>query len=140
MISILYRLAYLSFESNVLQEAIRLGFLVFSSMVFMQRHYMKQPYEQLLSLFHNATFKLNNSPDTLIPVDIEIWLALLAQVVADKVTGPQEWRNIWLNDIIRRAGVESWTRALEMLRSVVWVDFIFNRLGQQAYEQATCRK
>jgi hypothetical protein len=44
MISILYRLTHLSFESDPLQETVRIGLLAFSSTIFMQRHYKKQPY------------------------------------------------------------------------------------------------
>jgi len=55
-------------------------------------------------------------------------------VVEDRQPDPQDWRIIWLREVIVRAGIDSWSGACELLRSVVWVDFIFNRLGQQAFE------
>jgi hypothetical protein len=134
MISILYRLAYLSFEDDTLQEAIRIGLLTFSATIFMQRHYMKQSYECLSNLFYNTLFKLHSSTTIRIPVHVELWLALLTHVVEDRQPDPQDWRIIWLREVIVRAGIDSWSGACELLRSVVWVDFIFNRLGQQAFE------
>ncbi|KAE9369325.1 hypothetical protein N431DRAFT_510886 [Stipitochalara longipes BDJ] len=140
MISVLYRLTYLSFENNSLHEAIRVGLLIYSAMIFMQRYYLKQSYDHLLNLFYNTLLKLRNSTSTYMPVDIELWFTLLAHVVENKEPSPQDWRSIWLNEVFLRAGINSWLGACETLRSVAWVDFIFNRLGQQAYEQTILYK
>jgi hypothetical protein len=134
MISILYRLTNLHYENDPLHEAIRTGLLVFSSTIFLQRHHMKQPYERLLNLYHNALFKLRNLKTIDLPVYIVLWLTLLSHVVADKEPPPEDWRSIWLYEAIVRAGIDSWVQACEILRSLVWVDFVHSRLGQQAFE------
>ena len=139
MISILYRLTHLSFESDPLQEAIRTGLLTFSSTIFIQRHFMEQPSDHLLNLYSNALFRLRKSTDIDLPVPIVLWLTMLSHVVAHKEPSPADWRSVWLDKAILRASIDSWPQAREILRSIAWVDFIHNRLGKQAFEAAMFR-
>jgi hypothetical protein len=136
MISILYRLTHLSFESDPLQEAIRTGLLVFSSTIFMQRYFKDQPYDHLLNLYSKALSRLHKSTGIDLPVPIVLWLTILSHVVAHEEPSPTERRNVWLGQAILRAGIESWPQALEILRSIAWVDFIHNQPGKQAFERA----
>jgi hypothetical protein len=138
MISILYRLTHLSFESDILQEAIRTGLLVFSSTIFMQRVFMDQPYDHLLGLYTKALSRLRKFTDIDLPVPIVLWLTILSHVVAQGDPSPA-WRNVWLDEAILRADINSWTQALEILRSIAWVDFIHDRLGKQTFEAAMLR-
>lgn len=139
MISILYRLTHLSFESDPMQEAIRIGLLAVSSTMFMQRHFMEHPYEHLLNLYHKALLKLRESKDIEFPVPIVLWLAMLLYVVAHKESSPTDWLNVWLDKAILRADIDSWPQACEILRSIVWVDFIHDRRGKPAFEAAMVR-
>ncbi len=139
MISVLYRLTHLSFETDALQRVVRTGLLVFSSMMFMQRYVMDKPYDHLLCLFTSALWRLWNSTYTKVPTPIALWLTVLSHIVAQKNLPPTDWRCIWLDRSISYAGIESWPQARELLRSVVWVDFIHNRPGQNAFELAMVR-
>jgi hypothetical protein len=84
LISILYRLTHLSFESDPMQEAIRIGLLAFSSTVFIQRQFMEQPYDHLLNLYSNALCRLRESAYIDLPVPIVLWLTVVSHVVAHK--------------------------------------------------------
>lgn len=139
MISILYRLTHLAFEGDPLQEAIRTGLLVFSSTIFIQRHFMEQPYDNLLNLYTNALLRVLECTETDLPVLIVLWLTMLSHVVAHKEPSPSDWRSFWLDKIILRGGIDSWPRAREMLISIVWVDFIHDRIGKQVFEAARLR-
>jgi hypothetical protein len=139
MISILYRLTNLSFESDPMQEAIRSGLLAFSSTIFMQRHFMEQPYDHLLNLYNNAVFKLLESTDIDLPIPIVLWLTIFSLVVEHKESPPADWLGVWLHKTILRAGIDSWSQAREILGSIMWVDFVHNRLGKQVFEAAMFR-
>jgi hypothetical protein len=140
MISILYRLTHLSFESDILQEVIRTGLLVFSSTIFMQRVFMDQPYDHLLSLYSNALSRLRKFTDIDLPVPIVLWLTMLSHAVAHEEPSPGNWRSVWLDEAILRSDINSWVQALEILRSIAWVNFIHDRLGKQAFEAAMLRR
>jgi len=139
MISILYRLTQLSFKSDILQEAIRTGLLVLSSTIFMQRAFMDQPYHHLLSLYTNALSRLRKFTSIDLPLPIVLWLTVLSHVVTHDEPSPVKWWSVWLDETIFRADINSWTQALEILRSIAWVDFIHDRLGKQAFEAAMLR-
>lgn len=133
MISILYRLTSLSFPHDALQEALRLGLLAISSTLFMQRQYMDNPYHHLLNLYRSSLLRLWESASVAVPTPILFWLAMLSHVAAPSLI---DWSAGWLDESIRRADIKSWTQARELLRSLVWVDFIHDRLGKPAFETA----
>lgn len=139
MISILYRLTHLSFKSDPTQEVIRIGLLVFSTSLFMQRHFMGQPYAHLWNLYSNALERLQNSTQIHLPVSILLWLMMLPHVVAHKEPSLADLRNVWLDNAISCTGVDSWSQAREILRSMAWVDFIHDRRGKQAFGAAIVR-
>lgn len=139
MISILYRLTHLCFKNDVLQEVIRAGLLAFCSTIFMQRHFMDQPYENLLNLYSDALFGLRKSTITDLPTPIVLWLTMLSHVVTGNEHPPADWRSVWLDNVILRSGIDSWPQAHEMLRSIAWVDFVHNRIGKLAFESSVKR-
>ena len=139
MISILYRLTCLSFERSPLQEVIRTGLLAFSSTIFMQRHYMEQSYDNLSNLYFKALFRLLEYIVVDIPGPILLWLTMFSYVVAPRLPSPTDSRNIWLDNAVLRSGVASWPEAREILRSIMWVDFVHDRLGKQNLEAAITR-
>ena len=139
MISILYRLTHLSFPSDPLQEAMRTGLLAFSSAIFMQRQFMGQPCDHLRNLYSNAFFRLCKAPGIDLPVLVALWLAVLSHLVAHQELSRKDWRTVWLDVAISRAGIDSWSQAREILRSVMWVDFIHDRLGEKVVGSALLR-
>ncbi|RDL42512.1 Uncharacterized protein BP5553_02491 [Venustampulla echinocandica] len=139
MISILYRLTHLSFKSDYLQEAMRVGLLAFSSAIFMQRQFMEQPYDNLLNLYNKALSRLRKSTDIDLPIPIVLWMTMLSNVVAPKELSRVDWRSVWLDEAVSRAGIDSWSQAREILKSVMWIDFIHDRLGKKVCESAMSR-
>jgi len=139
MVSILYRLTHLSFKSDPLQEAIRSGLLAYSSAIFMQRQYMGQPYDHLLKLYSNTLSRLRKATDIDLPLPIVLWLTMLSHVVAHKEFSREDWRKVWLDEAVSRAGIDTWSQAREMLKSVVWIDFIHDSLGMKVFESAILR-
>ena len=139
MISILYRLTHLSFKDDPLQEAMRSGVMTFSSAIFLQRQYMEQPYDHLLKIFSTALSRLRKATDTNLPMPIAFWLTMLSHVAARKEPSCETWRDVWLDEIISRACIDSWSQAREILKSVMWVDFIHDRPGKEVFESAMLR-
>ena len=139
MISVFYRLTSLSFKSEPLQEAIRSGLLSFSSTIFMQRQFMGLRYDHLLDLYDDALSTLRNIADVDLPPPIELWLIMLANIVARKESSGDDWKRVWLDEAIFRARIVSWSQAREMLKSVAWIDFIHDPPGKRISEQAMSR-
>ena len=139
MISILYRLTHLSFKIDLLQEAVRSALLAFASAMFIQRRHMEQPNDHLLNLYSNTLFRLRKATDVDVPVPIVLWLTMLSHVVAHDEPSREDWRSVWLDEAISRAGIDSWAQAREILKSVVWIDFIDDRPGKKVYESAMLR-
>lgn len=139
MISILYRLTHLSFDNDSLHEALRSGLLTFSSAIFMQRQFMEQPYDHLLNLYSNTLSILRKATDIELPVPIVLWLTMLSHVVPHEEPSREDWRTVWLDEAVSLAGIDSWSQARGMLISVVWIDFIHDRLGKKIFESAMLR-
>ncbi|CZR53419.1 uncharacterized protein PAC_03297 [Phialocephala subalpina] len=139
MISILYRLAHLSFEHDPLQEALRLGLVALSSQIYLQRHYMEESYDFLLDLFNHALLRLRELAAIDLPVPVILWLTMLSHVVARNEPTAADWRSLWLDQTILRADINSWSQACEMLRSIAWVDFIHKQRGKPVFEAAISR-
>lgn len=139
MISILYRLMYLSFEEGSPQEAIRIGLLTFSSTIFLTRLYMKQPYERLFNLFDSSLFKLCQCTSTIVPQPIMLWLMILYHMVAYRQPSPGDWQSVWLGKAVSLTGIETWPQARIIPKSVMWVDFVHDAPGKKAFEVAAER-
>ena len=139
MISILYRLTHLSFESDPLQESVRAGLIAFSSAIYLQRHFMRNPYDHMLNIYSNALFKLYESPGIGLPVPIVLWLTMLLHLVANNKPGPEDWQSVWLDKTILHASLNSWSQARDILRSFAWIGFLHDRPGKQIFEAAVSR-
>ena len=139
MISILYRLTNLSFEQDVLQEAIRTGLLTFSSTIFLTRLYMKQPYEHLFHLFGSALFKLCQSASIMVPPPIMLWLMILYHLVAYIQPALEDWQSVWLGEAISLTGVSAWPEAHGVLKSIMWVGFVHDAPGRKVFDAAVQR-
>lgn len=133
MISVHYKLCRLGFRSGSLDETLRLGLLNMASTMFVKRQFMDQSHICTSSAFGDALHELMDQDAlTDLPPPIAFWLATLS-VITGRPTVDNDWRIIWLRELQLRAGIDNWTRACEMLRSVVWVDFLHGHRGKEAF-------
>lgn len=139
MISILYRLTHLSFPDDPSQEAIRIGLLVFSSIIFVQRYFKGRSYDHLLKLFDNSLLRFRESTIDL-PAPMVLWLAVLPHIAAQEEFCPVDWRSVWLDQAVVDTDIDSWPKASEVLRSIAWIGFIHDERGKQIFEAAAHRR
>jgi hypothetical protein len=137
VISILYRVTLLSFESDDLQEAVRLGLLCFCSTIFIQRQYMEQSHENLLNSFTRALYRLRQTPRKILPIPIIFWQLMLLDVAAGSERHSLSyWHGVWLAEVIALGNFDSWLQAKETLRSIAWIGFVHDRPGERAFDAA----
>lgn len=138
MISILYRLAHLSFD-DLLEEAVRTGLLAYASTLFMQRHYMQKPHEYLLNTYAAALQKLRQSPDVNFPSPVALWFTLVYLVLACQDTVTEDWPGVWIDEAVACLRVDSWSQAHDMLKAIMWVDFVHTPTGLKAFDASVSR-
>jgi hypothetical protein len=134
MTSILYRLTHLSFKNNIFQETIRTALLAFASTIFMIRPFADQPYSHLFEFYGDLLFRLRQSKGIALPVAINLWLSILFHTTSNTDRAAMDRDSGWLKEAVIRANISSWTEAHDMLRSVMWVGFVHDRFGKQAFE------
>ncbi|KAK5213575.1 hypothetical protein LTR41_001154 [Exophiala xenobiotica] len=140
MISIFYRLTHLDFEDDLSHEVIRLALLTYCSTLFLTRVYLDQPYERLFDLFSSTLSKLCQSPCSVVPEPIMLWLMILHHLVAYKEASSSDaWENVRLNKAIALTGTDTWSQAHQGLRSVMWVDFVHDVPGRKVFDAARKR-
>lgn len=133
MVSILYRLAHLSYD-DPLQEATRAGLLAFSATLFMERHFMYKPYLKLLDVYHAALGKLRRCPDTAVPAPVSLWFTVLFHVLARREPSGADWPSVWLDEAITQVRVHEWDQAHDVLRAIMWVDFVHAQPGKRVFD------
>jgi len=97
---------------------------------------MHQPYDQVLDTYDNALSRLRKTTDIDLPIPIALWLTMLSQIVAHSENSHNDWKRVWLDETIARAGTSVWSQARDMLKSVAWVGFIHDRSGKAIFESA----
>lgn len=133
MISILYRLTHLSFEADALHETIRLALLAYCTTLFLTRQYLDRPYQHLVELSRAALSELRQSQSISLPASINLWLAFTYHVVAFGQDIHNDEEEGWLDKAISSANIERWSQAHQILRAVMWVDFVHGATGKHAY-------
>lgn len=139
MISLLYRLTHLSSEDDPLQECIRVGLIMYCSAIFLQRSFYEQPYDHLYNTYSESLSRLYGSNSLILPEPIDLWLTMLLHLAARHNSSTMAWRRDWLDKALLRTRCDSWSQAREVLRAVVWVDFIHDCSGEQVYESVILR-
>ena len=140
MISILYRLIWLAIDDDVLEEAIRSGLLVFSSTIFLTRHYMKQRHERLSSSFRSALLKLSRSRSVKLPPPIMLWLTAFYYMELKREPSPEDGLSIFLDEAAPLTEADAWPQARRVLKSAMWVDFVHDAPGEKVFEAIRRRR
>ena len=132
MVSILYRLLALSFPDSPLEDAIRLGMMTFTASIFFRWRGMKQRQAYLDNSFKEALAKLKKAPAQL-PQALNLWLLVLwnANVADDP---GQDIFSEWTIKVVRSLDIGSWTDAHDILKTVIWIDCLFDASSRRAFE------
>lgn len=130
MISILYRLVALTPESPV-ENAIRLGMMVFTASVFFRWRDMKQRQAYLDGSFRDALGELRKA-SVQPPWAVLLWLLVLWEMNING-DGCDEFLE-WTCEVLRDMEISSWDGIRGVLKTVVWIDCLFDTPGRRALE------
>ncbi|ETS76532.1 hypothetical protein PFICI_11919 [Pestalotiopsis fici W106-1] len=129
MISIHYRLINLGYENSA-HEAFRLGLLVFASTLFLQWRNMKTRYEHLAQRFKRALMFQED-----VPIGIKLWLHIIGQVFIFNDHEAQDSRSA-LTDLLAQCQVNSWAKARNLMKDMLWVNFLHDGAAEQVLRDA----
>ncbi|KAI9037492.1 uncharacterized protein KD926_000287 [Aspergillus affinis] len=133
LISTQYRLATLKFDSEDINELLRLGLLVFSSSVFLQGGGLRGRFPSLSARFKQTLSKVDwTNP---VPKRIGLWL-LISGLVAAVTHEDDDVLIPLLQDRCRESGQYSWSGVRSILKSVMWIDALQDKSGRQVYDRA----
>lgn len=128
MASLMYRLLYMRFRRNSLDECIRLGLLAYSSSIFLQWRDVHRPYHSLSATWMDS---LIISEASLVSC-AHLWLWLLMTGAISVFRDCDYW---WLKprlqNIINICGLTSWKQIKNILHSIMWIDLLHENLGKK---------
>ncbi|KAH9909559.1 hypothetical protein F4778DRAFT_4419 [Xylariomycetidae sp. FL2044] len=134
MVSTMYGLIHMHFESSSEDEVVRLGLLCFSCSVFLQWHNLGRSYDHLASLYRRYLPTLTDTCSEF-PPQLSLWLIMAGAV---SVFGPSD--DVWLIPYLRRAmsrcDVNSWSDMHQLLMSIMWIDLVHGKPGRRIYQSA----
>ncbi|KAI0834404.1 hypothetical protein F5Y06DRAFT_279140 [Hypoxylon sp. FL0890] len=132
MISIHYRLVNLHFEIGDMNETIRLGLLAFVSAGFLQWRGVETRYEHLVQRLE-AVLSFFGHESRATPTQHTVWLYITIAIS----TLPENDR-IYFKPAMTRAlssiKIKLWNEAKQLLKSVIWLDHIFDPSARQLVE------
>jgi len=130
MISILYRLVALNPESPV-ENVIRLGMMTFTASIFFRWRDMKQRQAYLDGSFRDALTVLRKA-SVQPPRAVVLWLLVLWEM---NINGDGfDVFLEWTCEILRDMEIRSWDGIREVLKTVIWIDCLFDTPGRRAFE------
>ena len=128
MVSVLYRLLYLSFKGSPLDEAIRLGMVIFGSSIILQG---QKCGHAILDGFISSLLELHDHAATIdVPPSIIFWLLIVWKIhVSEEI--PQSQLEVWSEEAIKLAEVYNWEDARAILKAVMWIDILHDSKGER---------
>lgn len=125
MISIMYRILHLSFINNTVEEVLRLGLLIYCTHIFLPGQAFVGRYQHLVDNLRDA-FDDPGRPVDQIPVDIRLWLAVMAAILY-----PPALEDLVVAGVISSAlealRLRSWSDTRGVLKSVLWIGFMHDQ-------------
>ena len=116
-----------------MNEAIRLGLLVFSSRIFLNWQDLHLPQNCLSQKYRTCLLNLNLSDP--LPRQILVWLLMVGSLSifnsADHV-----WLLPWLRAGIQLCGAGDWSELRRQMRTLPWIDFLHDAPGKAVYGAA----
>lgn len=135
MVSILYRLLSLSFTNSPVEEAVRLGAITYAAAVFFRWRTMRQRQECLDRMFQSALKAARTSP---VPPQITFWL-LVVWYTCTLEDLDRGFLTAWLDEIMVQLSVNDKEQARQVLKSVMWIDCLFDASVDVVLSRARAR-
>lgn len=134
MASSMYRLLQMHyFDRNSIDEAVRLGLLVFSSHIFLNWQDITLPHTYLPNTYRTCLLNLK-LPSTF-PPQILLWLLIVGSLStftpADSI-----WLMPWVRVNIELCEAHTWSELRPQLKTFPWIDILHDKPGRAIYEAA----
>ena len=129
MASVMYRLLYLRFETNSVDETIRLCLLGLSYQIFLQWQDMKLPYPHFPSSFKKCLLNLNIGDG--FPSDIMLWFLMVGAISG---LPDDKWLKQCMRGHVDRCQVESWNEMRDILNAYMWIHLLHDKPGKHFFE------
>lgn len=134
MASSMYRLLNMkNFDYTSIDEAIRLGLLVFSSHIFLTWQDISLPHPYLPNTYRTCLLNIK-LPDTF-PPQFLLWL-LMVGALSIFTSADHSWLVPWVRASIELCEVRTWTELRVQLKVFPWIDILHDVPGKAIYEAA----
>lgn len=126
IVSVLYRLLHLSFPDSLVDELMRLGMIIFSSVILLQR---QKSHRAILDAFANSLNKIQHQLID-IPNSILFWLLTIwKSYVSEQI--PKSQLEDWFEELVKRLTICDWEQARTLLKSIMWIDVLHDSKGEE---------
>jgi hypothetical protein len=132
MVSILYRLLALSYPKSPIENALRFGMMAYTASIFFRWREMKQRQAYLDDSFKEALSRLRKA-EVQPPDAVLLWLLALWKITVSHGSG-HDVLSEWTFEVLRGLEVKSWDGVRDILKTVVWVDCLFDASGRRVFE------
>lgn len=134
MLSVLYRLLNLSFETGTVNEALRAGMLTFAASLYFQWQARNNGQDQFGEGL-DVELRALKSCSGVVPVPILFWLLMTWKTTVSEETAEKEHVG-YLDNIIKLMCLGSWEDARNVLRRMIWIDRLYTTRGRSIVENA----
>jgi hypothetical protein len=131
MVSLLYRLLALASDAP-LENAVRLGMAMFAASIFFRWRDMKQRQAYLDDSFRNALAGLRETAVRQ-PSAVLLWLLVLWETNVAERSGSDEFLE-WTVEVLRDVEIDSWDGMRAVLKTVIWIDCLFDTSGRRTFK------
>ncbi|KAH7131243.1 hypothetical protein EDB81DRAFT_696556 [Dactylonectria macrodidyma] len=137
MLSVLYRLLNLSFETGTANEALRTGMLTFATSLYFQWQSLNNGRDQFGERLNAELCALKSGPGV-VPVPLVFWLLMIWKTTVSETAAEREHVD-YLDNIMRLMCIGYWENARDFLRRMIWIDRLCSTRGRGIIENARAR-
>jgi hypothetical protein len=129
MVSVMYRLVRMQFESGSVGKLIGLGLISFSCNIFLHRRHVGASYRHLADSLKSSLEEIALSRAT---SPLAIWV-----LVIGAITVFEDIDNNWIKPTLLRnmavCEVDSWNKMQSLLKSFLWIESVHDGPGKTVY-------
>jgi len=133
MVSVLYRLLYLGFQGDPLNEIIRIGMVAFASSIFLRWRGTRQRNDYWTYIFRDGLLKMQ-ARETNYPPAIQVWLLFTFAIYTSAGSYKDDWLYTRLEEALELLHIRTWDEARPVLKSVMWIDFLHDPVGSNIFK------